>query len=147
VRAMAQPPKQEPIKLLSVVIPCRNEGGAIASTVEHLHIELRLHNVEHETVTVGDGSTNSTWAVLQGRRRRLKGVRPSGKGRRTRQPNTGELTRVCKALQTGLPISTLCFGSGCSPFSCEARCSVLINIPISCPAWPLAISHYEIEKT
>ena len=65
---MRQPPAptpQEPLKLLSVVIPCRNEGRAISSTAEHLHVELRLWGVPHEIVTVDDGSTDSTWQVLQ----------------------------------------------------------------------------------
>ena len=60
-----QPGSKEPLQLLSIVIPCRNEEGAIASTVEHLHVELRLHGVEHEIVTVDDGSTDSTWAVMK----------------------------------------------------------------------------------
>jgi dolichol-phosphate mannosyltransferase len=30
------------LKLLSVVIPARDEEGCIASTVEHLHLELKL---------------------------------------------------------------------------------------------------------
>jgi hypothetical protein len=59
------PASKEPLRLLSVVIPCRNEEGAIASSVEHLHVELRLHGVEHEIVTVDDGSTDSTWPVMQ----------------------------------------------------------------------------------
>jgi dolichol-phosphate mannosyltransferase len=59
------PESQEPLRLLSVVIPARNEEGCIASTVEHLHVELRLHGVEHEIVVVDDGSTDSTWQVLQ----------------------------------------------------------------------------------
>lgn len=56
---------QEPLRLLTVVIPTRNEEGAIASTVEHLHVELRLHNIEHEIVVVDDGSTDSTWSTAQ----------------------------------------------------------------------------------
>ena len=59
------PASQDPIQLLSIVIPCRNEEGAIASMVEHLYVELRLHEVEHEIVPVDDGSTDSTWAVLE----------------------------------------------------------------------------------
>jgi dolichol-phosphate mannosyltransferase len=55
----------EPLRLLSVVIPMRNEEGAIASTVEHLYVELRLRNIPHEIVTVDDGSTDATWAVVQ----------------------------------------------------------------------------------
>jgi dolichol-phosphate mannosyltransferase len=61
------PPEQaeRPLSLLSVIIPARNEQDCIASTVEHLHIELRLNNVAHEIVVVDDGSTDSTWQVLK----------------------------------------------------------------------------------
>jgi dolichol-phosphate mannosyltransferase len=71
-----QPGSKEPLELLSVVIPCRNEEGAIASTVEHLHVELRLHGVEHEIVTVDDGSTDSTWAAMQKVTDRVPTLRP-----------------------------------------------------------------------
>lgn len=54
-----------PIHLLSIVIPTQNEEGCIASTVEHLHVELRLQNIAHEIVVVDDGSTDSTWEILQ----------------------------------------------------------------------------------
>jgi dolichol-phosphate mannosyltransferase len=54
----------KPLQVLSVVIPARNEEGCIASTVEHLHVELRLHDIEHEIIVVDDGSTDSTWRVL-----------------------------------------------------------------------------------
>jgi dolichol-phosphate mannosyltransferase len=59
------PASSEPLKLLSVVIPCRDEEGTIGSTVEHLHLELGLHEVPHEIVAVDDGSTDSTWQVLE----------------------------------------------------------------------------------
>ncbi len=36
-----------PLTLLSIVIPARDEEGCIAATVEHLHLELRLHGVPH----------------------------------------------------------------------------------------------------
>jgi len=51
--------------LLSVVIPARDEEGCIASTVEHLHLELRLQNVPHEIIVVDDGSTDGTAALLR----------------------------------------------------------------------------------
>jgi len=59
------PDTAKPVELLSVVIPARNEQGCIAATLEHLYVELRLHGIEHEIVVVDDGSTDSTWEVLQ----------------------------------------------------------------------------------
>lgn len=75
---MKSPPpvRREPLRLLSVVIPARNEAGCIASTVEHLHLELRLHDVPHEIVVVDDGSTDSTWKVLQEILPRIPECRP-----------------------------------------------------------------------
>ncbi len=65
-----------PLKLLSVIIPARDEEGCIASTVEHLDVELRLHGVPHEIVVVDDGSTDRTWAVLGELRDRLSTLKP-----------------------------------------------------------------------
>jgi dolichol-phosphate mannosyltransferase len=58
------PSANEPVRLISIVIPTRNEEDAIASTVEHLYVELRLRGIEHEIVVVDDGSTDSTWDVI-----------------------------------------------------------------------------------
>ena len=53
-----------PLTLLSVVIPARNEESCLGSTIEHLHLELRLHGIPHEIVVVDDGSTDGTWRLL-----------------------------------------------------------------------------------
>ena len=71
-----RPTPQEPIKLTSVVIPMRNEDHAVASCVEHLHVELRLHGIEHEIVAVDDGSTDSTWGILLELATRIPTLRP-----------------------------------------------------------------------
>jgi cellulose synthase/poly-beta-1,6-N-acetylglucosamine synthase-like glycosyltransferase len=58
----ASPPKSD-LKLLSVVIPARNEEGCIAATLEHLHLELNLQKIPHEIVVVDDGSRDGTAAL------------------------------------------------------------------------------------
>lgn len=68
--------ENERLELLSVVIPAQNEAGCIASTVEHLHVELRIHSVPHEIIVVDDGSTDRTWEILQDLQRGLTELRP-----------------------------------------------------------------------
>jgi len=75
-RPSTPPPGAEPLRLLSVVIPMHNEQEAIVSTLEHLYVELRLHEVPHEIVTVDDGSTDGTWDVVQGLAARIPTLRP-----------------------------------------------------------------------
>jgi dolichol-phosphate mannosyltransferase len=65
-----------PLTKLTVVIPARDEAGCIASTVEHLHVELRLHGVPHEIIVVDDGSRDATWTILEDLRRRLPELAP-----------------------------------------------------------------------
>lgn len=64
------------LKLLSVVIPAQDEEGCIASTVEHLHLELKLKGVPHEIVVVDDGSQDETWAILQDLHERIEALAP-----------------------------------------------------------------------
>ena len=61
---------------LSVIIPARDEEGCIASTVEHLHLELKLRGVPHEIIVVDDGSKDSTWATLEVERTKVPELKP-----------------------------------------------------------------------
>ena len=65
-----------PLNLLSVVLPARDEEGCICSTVEHLHVELRINNVPHEIIVVDDGSTDKTWEFLQDLQQRIPNLVP-----------------------------------------------------------------------
>ncbi len=58
-------PSTRPLQKLSIVIPARDEEGCIASTVQHLHLELELKKVPHEIIVVDDGSTDRTFPILQ----------------------------------------------------------------------------------
>jgi dolichol-phosphate mannosyltransferase len=64
------------LKLLSVVIPARDEERCIASTVEKLEVELRLNQIPHEIVVVDDGSTDRTWSILQELQGRITSLVP-----------------------------------------------------------------------
>ena len=72
----SSPAHSRPLSLLSVVIPARDEEGCICSTVEHLHLELRLHHIPHEIVVVDDGSTDGTWKLLGDLQSRLPELLP-----------------------------------------------------------------------
>lgn len=69
-------PNTPPPELLSLVIPARDEEDCIATTVEHLHLELKLNNIPHEIIVVDDGSCDSTWDRLQEISKRLPELKP-----------------------------------------------------------------------
>ena len=74
--APPSPPPAAALRLLSIVIPARDEEGCIASTVEHLNVELKLRGVPHEIVVVDDGSSDRTWTILQDTAARIPELRP-----------------------------------------------------------------------
>jgi dolichol-phosphate mannosyltransferase len=74
--SVSPPPNAVPLHRLSVVIPARDEEGCIASTVEKLYVELRLHNIPHEIVVVDDGSRDNTWNILLEARERVPTLHP-----------------------------------------------------------------------
>jgi dolichol-phosphate mannosyltransferase len=65
-----------PLRLLSLVIPARDEEGCIAATVESLADELGARAIPHEIIVVDDGSTDRTWPLLVELQSRLPALRP-----------------------------------------------------------------------
>jgi dolichol-phosphate mannosyltransferase len=68
--------KPAALKLLSVVIPACDEEGCVCSTIEHLHLELKLNRIPHEIVVVDDGSSDQTWKLLCNLKEHLPELRP-----------------------------------------------------------------------
>lgn len=64
------------LRMLSIVIPCRDEDGCIASTVRHLNVELKIRGVPHEIVVVDDGSSDQSWSILQDEAASMPELRP-----------------------------------------------------------------------
>ena len=81
------PKHPQPLRLLSVVIPARDEEGCIASTIEHLSLELKIHQIPHEIIVVDDGSSDRTPQILQDEAKNIPQLRvlsnsgPHGFGR------------------------------------------------------------------
>jgi len=90
------------LSLLSVIIPARDEEGCIASTVEHLHLELDLRGVPHEIIVVDDGSTDRTWQILQEEAARLNGVPRKMEDRSSEVGNSRAEGAVTQVSNSGL---------------------------------------------
>ncbi len=80
LRPIGPDPTLPALTKLSIVIPARDEEGCIASTIEHLHVELRLYGVPHEIIVVDDGSTDRTWEILGDLSSGIPEVRPIQNG-------------------------------------------------------------------
>jgi dolichol-phosphate mannosyltransferase len=68
--------RPDELKLLSVIIPARDEQDCVISTVRHLHLELELRNVPHEIVVVDDGSKDQTWEMLRDIKKEIPQINP-----------------------------------------------------------------------
>ena len=66
----------QPLNLLSVVIPARDEEGSVCTTVEHLHATLQARGIPHEILVVNDGSKDGTLALLQDLQKRIPELKP-----------------------------------------------------------------------
>ncbi|NDV62938.1 glycosyltransferase family 2 protein [Puniceicoccales bacterium CK1056] len=69
-------PDLPPLNLLSVVLPARDESGCIEATLRHLHLDLSLQKIPHEIIPVDDGSTDTTWEILQGLSNEIPEIKP-----------------------------------------------------------------------
>lgn len=69
-------PGKSALKLLSVVIPARDEAGCIEGTLRDLHRVLSGEGIAHELVVVDDGSTDATWTILEGLREQIVELTP-----------------------------------------------------------------------
>ena len=70
------PPSLPKLSLLSVIVPARDEEGCIASTIEHLQVELNLRGVPHEIIVVDDGSKDGTWKIMERLCAKIPELRP-----------------------------------------------------------------------
>lgn len=65
-----------PLRLLSVVIPARNESGCIAETIQGVQVTLTEAGIAHEIVVVDDGSCDGTWDLLVALALQVKELKP-----------------------------------------------------------------------
>lgn len=73
---MPEPLNSNPLRLLSIVIPARDEEGSVGATVEELHATLKEAGIPHEIVVVNDGSKDGTWPLLQSLQGRIPTLKP-----------------------------------------------------------------------
>jgi len=64
------------LTFLSIVVPARDEADCIPLTIRNLHEKLRSQEIPHEVIVIDDGSTDSTWEILQKERIHVPTLRP-----------------------------------------------------------------------
>jgi dolichol-phosphate mannosyltransferase len=64
------------LTLFSVVVPARDEAESLPPTLRELYAEFRREQIPHEIVVVDDGSTDSTWTVLEALRAEIPTLAP-----------------------------------------------------------------------
>ena len=70
------------LKLLSVVMPARDEEESLPPTLRALYEALSAAGITHELVVVDDASKDRTWSVLQNLKREIPTLAPTqNKGR------------------------------------------------------------------
>jgi dolichol-phosphate mannosyltransferase len=69
-------PDAAPLRLFSIVIPAHNEEDCLESTLGHVYETMLREQVPHEIVVVDDGSTDSTWQLLQRLSQSIPSLRP-----------------------------------------------------------------------
>jgi dolichol-phosphate mannosyltransferase len=69
-------PQPSPLRLLSVVIPARDEEASLPPTIRDLYAAFQRAGVPHEIMVVDDGSKDSTWQVLQALRGEVSTLAP-----------------------------------------------------------------------
>lgn len=62
------------LKLLSIVIPAKNEEECILPTLEHLHLELNLNQICHEIIVVDDSSSDKTYDLVKVLSEKIPGI-------------------------------------------------------------------------
>ena len=53
------------LSLYSVIVPARDEEGALPETLRDIYATFTAAGIPHEIVVVDDGSKDRTWAILQ----------------------------------------------------------------------------------
>ncbi len=73
----AAPAAPAPLRLLSVIIPARDEEESLPPTIEDIVTTFTAEGIPHEIVVVDDGSKDRTWSVLQTLREKYPSLAPT----------------------------------------------------------------------